>query len=290
MVVDVITQIRKLDGSFAKGEQRVADFVLGNLEKIALMRLTEVATESDVSVATVNRFCQSIGCEGFKDFKITIAQSVAVSMPYLEGTIDSGSQGDKLVSRVFGALFDSMNKARNQLRENEIAEVIDVLNSANRIVFIGVGGGSANVAQEGANRFFRLGIPAEAHSDGYLQRMLASTLKEGDVLFAISASGIPRELTDSVAVAHQYGATTVSLTKLGSPLAKLTHKGIGLDLPEDQDIFKPTASRLVFMAIIDVLATGVAEIRPELVKENLRRIRTTLVKLTDDVSPKPIGD
>lgn len=290
MFFDVISQIRKLDGTFAKGEQRVADFVLGNLEKIALMRLTEVATESGVSVATVNRFCQSLGCEGFKDFKITIAQSVAVSMQYLGGPVDSDSRGDQLVTRVFGALIDSMNLARSQLREKEIAEVIDVLNNANRIVFMGVGGGSANVAQEGANRFFRLGIPSEAHADGYLQRMLASTLKEGDVLFAISASGIPRELIDSVEVARQYGATTVSLTKLDSPLLKLTHKGIGLDLPEDQDIFKPTASRLVFMAIIDVLATGVAETRPELAKENLRRIRTTLVKLTKDVGPRPVGD
>lgn len=282
--------MRSLDGSFAKGEQRVADFMLGNLERIAHMRLSEVASQADVSVATVNRFCQTVGCEGFKDFKITIAQAVAVSMQYLGGPSDVSSPTDKLVTKVFSALVETLNIARGQLKEAEMKAAIDKLANANRIVFFGVGGGSANVAQEGANRFFRLGIPAEAHADGYLQRMLASTLKHDDVLFAISSSGTPRELLESVAAARQYGASSVSLTKAGSKLARATDVSIEVDLPEDQDIFKPTASRLVFMAIIDVLATGVAETRPESVKENLRRIRTTLLPLAEDVGPKPIGD
>ncbi len=290
MIIDVISNMRSLDGSFAKGEQRVADFVLGNLERIAHMRLSEVANKADVSVATVNRFCQTVGCEGFKDFKITIAQAVAVSMQYLGGPSDVSSPTDQLGIRVFSGLVDTLNIARGQLDENQTEAAIDTLTNANRILFFGVGGGSSIVAQEGVNRFFRLGIPAEAYSDGYLQRMLASTLKKDDVLFAISSSVTPRELLESVAAARQYGASSISLTKTGSKLARATDVSLEVDLPEDQDIFKPTASRLVFMAIVDVLATGVAETRPEIVKENLRRIRTTLLPLAEDVGPKPIGD
>ena len=156
--------------------------------------------------------------------------------------------------------------------------------------FLGVGGGSANVAREGANRFFRLGIPSEAHADGYLQRMLASTFTEGDVIVAISSSGQPAELLDSVAIAKQYGAVTISLTKTNSDLAKLADISIQINIPEDQDIYKPSASRLVYIAIVDVLAAGAARKRPERVKENLRRIRTSLVTLSEDPGPKPIGD
>jgi RpiR family carbohydrate utilization transcriptional regulator len=120
--------------------------------------------------------------------------------------------------------------------------------------------------------------------------MLSSTFSEGDVIVAISASGQPAELLESVAIARHYGAKAISLTKTGSDLANIADISIQLDIPEDQDIYKPSASRLVYIAIVDILAAGAARKRPELVKENLRRIRTSLLRLSKDSGPKPIGD
>lgn len=289
-VIDIISQLRKLNGTFPKREQRVADFVLANLENIAFLRQAEIAEGADVSVATVNRFCVTLGCEGFQDFKIRLAQNVAVSLQYMGDASGETSEAHQVVGQVFSALVDSLNLARSQLYSAAIEQAIEVLEKANRILFIGVGGGSANVAREGAHRFFRLGIPAEAHADGYLQRMVASTFEQGDLVFAISASGQPAELLDSVAIARQYGAQTMSLTKSGSPLAAATDVSIEINIPEDQDIYKPTASRLVFIAIIDVLAAGTARKRPEKVKEYLRRVRTSLTPLSGNTGPGPIGD
>jgi len=282
--------MRELDGSLPRREQLVANFVLSNLEQISFLSQEEIANAADVSVATVNRLCISVGCKGFRDFKIHLVQSVAVSMQYLSGIGQDKSEAGQLVSQVFGALVETLSLAQGQLDSKIIDDATEILSKANRIVFLGVGGGSANVAREGANRFFRLGIPAEAHSDGYFQRMLVSTLSAGDVVFCISASGQPNELLDSVAIAKQYGAATICLTKAGSNLAKSCGVSIELDVPEDQDIFKPSASRLVFTAIIDVLAAGTAQKRPKRVKEFLRRIRISLVSLQSDTGPKPIGD
>lgn len=289
-VIDIISKMRELVGSFPKREQLVADFVLANLEQISFLSQHEIAEAADVSVATVNRFCTSIGCEGFRDFQIRLAQSVAVSMQYLDDRGKDTSVSGQLISQVFSTLTDTLTLARSQLDSQQIEQAADVLANARRIGFLGVGGGSANVAREGANRFFRLGIPAEAHADGYLQRMVASTYSEGDVIVAISSSGQPAELLDSVAIARQYGASTISLTKTGSELAAITDISIQIDIPEDQDIYTPTASRLAYIAIVDVLAAGAARKRPEQVKENLRRIRTSLVPLYKDNAPKPIGD
>ncbi|WP_375590301.1 MurR/RpiR family transcriptional regulator [Hoeflea alexandrii] len=289
-VIDIILQMRQLDGQLPKREQRVADFVLANLEQAAYLRQSEIARAAGVSDATVNRFCISLGCEGFRDFKIRLTQSVAVSLQYLGGPGNDNSVSDQLVVQVFGALVDTLNLVRSQLDSAAIEAAIDLLAGARRIAFFGVGGGSANVAREGANRFFRLGVPAEAHADGYFQRMLASTLEKGDLVFAISQSGSPAELLDSVAIARQYGVRSISLTKRGSELARATDVSIEIDIPEDHDIYKPSASRLAYIAIIDVLAAGTARRRPEQVKEYLRRIRTSLVPLSSDPGPKPIGD
>lgn len=289
-ITDIISQIRKISGKFPKREQLVCNFVLKNLEATSFLAQHEIATATNVSVATVNRFCTKIGCAGFRDFQIKLSQNVAVSLQYLGEPKGDGSQSSQLVAQVISTLVDKLVNVSEQLDARRMEAAMETLATARRIAFLGVGGGSSNVAREGANRFFRLGIPSEAHSDGYLQRMLASTFAKGDVIFAISSSGQPAELLDSVAIAKQYGATTISLTKIGSELSNLTDISIEMDIPEDQDIYKPSASRLVFIAIIDVLAAGAARKRPNRVKENLRRIRTSLLPLSKDVGPKPIGD
>ena len=93
-----------------------------------------------------------------------------------------------------------------------------------------------------------------------------------------------------VAIAKQYWATTISFTKIGSELSNLTDISIEIDIPEDQDIYKPSASSLVFTAIIGVLATVSARKRANRLTGNLRRIRISLLPFSKDVGPKPIGD
>lgn len=288
--IDLISRMRKLSGSLPKSEQQVADFILGNLDRISFLSQQEIAEAASVSVATVNRFSVAMGCDGFRDFKIRLAQSVAISQQYFRSGEGDDSPSSHLVSQVFESLTDTLALARAQLDGQPIEEVIVRLNAAKRIAFFGVGGNSSNVAKEAANRFFRLGIAAEAHADGYLQRMIASSLSEEDIVFAISSTGQPAELLDSFAIARQYGVQTISITKAGSELAAQSDIAIALDLPEDPDIFKPTASRLVYMCVVDVLAAGVAHKRPEIAREKLRRIRTSLLPLSIDLGPKPIGD
>lgn len=288
--IDIISQLSKRNGWFSTQEQKVADFILNNLDASVHLSLTEIAKGAGVSVATVNRFCHSLGCDGFKSFKIQLAQNVAVSLQYLNQSTTDESQSDELVNYIFDTLLDVLNRTRLQLDPEVLNDTIERLAQCNRLVFLGVGGGSANVAAEGANRFFRLGIPSVAQSDGYAQRMFASTLKAGDILFIVSSTGWPQELLDSAKIAGQYGATTICLTQKGAPLAEICDVAIILDIPEDGDIFKPSPSRFIFTAVLDVLATGVARRRPTESRENLRRIRSSLVAVHKRTQPHPVGD
>ena len=287
---DIISELYKLNGQLPASEQKVADYISDNLEKAVHLTLSDIANGSSVSVATVNRFCHSLNCDGFKDFKIRLAQNVAVSIRYLENTERKPASSDVLVSRVFDPIIDQLNMARDQIQPEILERAIKVLAGANRIAFLGVGGGSSNIAAEAANRFFRLGIPSEAERDGYRQRMLISTFGPNDIVFAISSTGLPQSLLDSVQIASQYGALSICLSKNGSPLAEVSDIALAVDVPEDGDMYKPTSSRLVFTAIIDVIATGVALSRPEETREMLRRIRTSISAIHNSTAPQPVGD
>jgi DNA-binding MurR/RpiR family transcriptional regulator len=87
-------------------------------------------------------------------------------------------------------------------------------------MFCGVGNG-AIVSQEAYNRWRRIGFPALHAIDPDIQLILASQLRQGDVLVAISHSGQTKTLLSVVKEATKGGATVVAITNFPfSALAK----------------------------------------------------------------------
>ncbi|GLP86983.1 MurR/RpiR family transcriptional regulator [Tritonibacter mobilis] len=289
--VDLISNLRQLNGTFAAREQKVADFVSAHLEEISGMTIAELAGAVGVSTPTVVRFCRSMGCDGFREFKLRLAQNLAVSLQYLAPSHRDVSEGGAgAVDQVLGALYATVNVMRQQIVPERMDAAVQALTEAGQIVVAGVGGGSTMVAQEAANRMFRLGIPAVAVSDSYLLQMRAATLGTNDVLLLVSTSGAADEVVSAAGIAGGYGATVVAITRPGSRLAQEATIAIEADLPEDPDILKPTASRYAHLVIVDALAMSVAQARSEATTENLRRIRASLTAYHGRTGPQPLGD
>ena len=95
-----------------------------------------------------------------------------------------------------------------------------------------------------------------------------------------------KKLTSALAT----GAAAIALTRPATPLAGAADIVIAVTVPEVDDILKPSRSRYAHMAIIDTLATCVAELRPEETRERLRRIRASLAAVHGRTGPQPIGD
>ncbi|NKX39631.1 MurR/RpiR family transcriptional regulator [Tritonibacter mobilis] len=289
--VDLISNLRQLNGTFAAREQKVANFVSAHLEEISGMTIAELAGAVGVSTPTVVRFCRSMGCDGFREFKLRLAQNLAVSLQYLAPSHRDVSEGGAgAVDQVLGALYATVNVMRQQIAPERMDAAVQALTEAGQIVVAGVGGGSTMVAQEAANRMFRLGIPAVAVSDSYLLQMRAATLGTNDVLLLVSTSGAADEVVSAAGIAGGYGATVVAITRPGSRLAQEATIAIEADLPEDPDILKPTASRYAHLVIVDALAMSVAQARSEATTENLRRIRASLTAYHGRTGPQPLGD
>ena len=289
--VDLISNLRQLNGTFAAREQKVADFVSAHLEEISGMTIAELAGAVGVSTPTVVRFCRSMGCDGFREFKLRLAQNLAVSLQYLAPSHRDVSEGGAgAVDQVLGALYATVNVMRQQIVPERMDAAVQALTEAGQIVVAGVGGGSTMVAQEAANRMFRLGIPAVAVSDSYLLQMRAATLGANDVLLLVSTSGAADEIVSAAGIAGGYGATVVAITRPGSRLAQEATIAIEADLAEDPDILKPTASRYAHLVIVDALAMSVAQARSEATTENLRRIRASLTAYHGRTGPQPLGD
>lgn len=289
--IDVISNLRKVEGQLSAREQKVADYVSENLEKISSMTIAEVARACAVSTPTVVRFCRTMGCDGFREFKIRLAQNLAVSLQYLDSGTRAGPESDAgVLDQVIGALSATLNVMRRQVDQEVFAEAKTHIANARTVLIGGLGGGSSMLAQETANRLFRLGIPATAVSDSYLLQMRAATLSKSDVLLLISASGEASEILSAAEIAGGYGAVTMAITRMDSTLSRSVRCALQVDLPEDPDIYKPTASRYAYLVIVDALAMAVAQMRSGDTSENLRRIRASLTAYHGRTGPQPLGD
>lgn len=287
----MLDRIRASIPALPPAEQRVARLLLADPRGFATQPVAELAGRAQVSKPTVVRFCRSVGYDGLADFKLKLAGSVNEGVPFVHRAVDEDDKTAdivvKVVDNAVAALLRYRNSAAAPAMERAIDALVEAGRAGRRIEFYGVGN-SGIVAQDAQHKFFRLGVHAQAVSDGHVQVMSATMLQPGDVAVVISNSGRSRDLLDVADIARRKGATLVAVTASGSPLALLArHAGavlLAADHPEDADRYSPMVSRLLHLMIVDILTTGVAlklgsaRLRPMLaeIKRNLRQRRYAL--------------
>jgi RpiR family carbohydrate utilization transcriptional regulator len=245
-------------------ERKLARYIAGAPREVVDLSMTELAARAAVSQPTIARFCQALGCSGFREFKIRLAQSIAPSVPavYRDVLPNEGAAG--IAAKVFDRTIVALMEVRNTLSIDSVARAIELLASARRIEFYGAGG-SGVAALDMQHKFFRLGIPSVAYSDPHTFSMSATLLAKGDVMVAVSNTGRTRDIIEAGESALACGAHVIAITHGHSPLARLASVALMANLDEDTDIYAPMTSRISHLAIGDVLAVGVALQRgPEL--------------------------
>lgn len=253
----LLTQIEAARDSLSRSEARVADYVLSFPASVLELSIEALSREAGVSEPTVARFCKSIGFSGLKQFKIQLARSLGGGVPFVHQDVSAddtvGSAAAKVIDRSVNALIG----LRDRLDSGILKAAVRTLARAKRIEFYGQGN-SGIVALDAQHKFFRLGIPTVAYSDPHVHAMAASLLGASDVVVAISAGGRTLDLIRSVEIAQGAGAKIIGITTGGSPLSQHCDLTLATDVQEDPNIYSPMTSRLVHLAIIDILAVLVA--------------------------------
>lgn len=260
---------------FTKSEQRIASAILDDPRTATRLTMAALAERAGVSEPTVLRFCRKFGARGFPEFKLRLAQSLVRGVPYVSSSLAPDDTTATFTAKIIDGSVASLRALPDQLPPALVEQVVGKLLEAGRIFFLGLGVSSA-VAQDAEQHFFRFALPVSAHADVLMQRMLAAAAAENDLFFIISHTGRTRDLVDVAQLARERGATVVALTARGSALARSSSIAIELDVREDTDAYMPMTSRLVHLAVLDVLAAGVTLRRGESLQPHLRAIKESL--------------
>ena len=262
MQTKLLREIKIALPNLRKSEVKVAEFILNKPSAIIELTTAQASSEIGVSEPTLIRFCKAVNFDGFQKFKLTLAQQLAADDYFHSYEIDPEDSIQKLTEKVFDSTISEILNVRSQLDQETLEEAIETLANAKRVEFYAFGG-SAPIAMDAQHKFFRLKIPSSCISDPHIQFMSANSLNDSDVVVAISHSGTTSALVDSVKTVKAFGIQVIGIMPAGTPLSRVCDISLEVNVGASARLNSPITSRLVYMAIIDVLAVGVAQLKPE---------------------------
>jgi len=236
-------------------ETRIADYVVAHPYAAIRSSTEELASTCEVSTASITRFCQKLGCSGFKELKILLAQEIGSLAPRMPAEFGSGEHSD-YVAQVLQQSIDGMERTVSSLDKDILDAAIQAIADA-RIVDI-YGAGESHVVGESLQmKLRRLGVAANLHSNPSLQIMSTASLGTGDVGIGISLSGCTRDTVDALAFAAEKGATTIAITNFPEfPLAEKADIVLRTNTIETIFPHSSIAARQAQHLIVDVLVVG----------------------------------
>ena len=217
--MSTFVKIKALRQSLSSSEAKLADFTLNSANAIRNLSSVELAKVVGVSQSSVVKFSQKLGYKGFPAFKLAVIDALndESSEPKLHGKITLNDSLEQITEKLLSSKLAVLTETKNLNEAAAIEKAVELLKSAKRILICGVGG-SALVAKDFSYKLQKLGMPAIAEPDGHAQLAYVATFSKGDLVIAISESGMTREIAEVVKQAKKNASSVISVTKFGSSL------------------------------------------------------------------------
>lgn len=251
-------KVRTAYPSLTAAQQKVADYALGDPEKVIYSSVSQLAEDCGVSVGTVVRFSQAIGFQGYQEFKLILSRDIVTRTQDIHEEVTPGDDLASLAAKVSYANAQAINDSLKALDLGELQEAVDAILNARKAEFYGVG--ASGLAAEAAKyKFLRIGIQCDAYTDSHMQAMSAATLTPEDVAIGFSYSGSTKDVIHSLSLAKDAGATVICIANFAhSPISQLADIKLLTASRETPLGSGALRSSIAQLHILDILFTAVA--------------------------------
>ncbi|ABD68675.1 transcriptional regulator, RpiR family [Rhodoferax ferrireducens T118] len=276
MTSKVLARIAETMAHAPTSRRSVLAMILQDPQRVLDESFEQLAHRAGSSVPTVMRTCRDLGYPGLREFKLALAQELAVSGSPLHRRVQLHDGAQEVISKVIRGAATAVSGVQAQLGVAEVEAAADAIVRASRVDCYSVGVTSSFMASDMQARLFRLGLVSNAYLDIHLQLVSAATLGTQGVVFAISHVGGMPSLIEAVDVAHSQGATVIALTQQETELAKHADIVLGIHVPEDPIMHVGTEAYLVHLTVIEIVTVLVAQRLGDLAVKRLGGVREVL--------------
>ena len=262
---DLIGEIRNSFDSLHASEAAIAQLVIDNPDRVTAMNISQLATFSDTSVATVVRFSKALGFKGYPDFRMALVGEVSRrnsssgAISNLDGGITIDDSDEEIIRKIAQADAIAIQSTAERLDVATFKKVVDAWGKARTIGIIGLAS-SGYVAMDLQLKLNRLAKPAIAWRDAHSALTSISLLNKGDVLVAVSHSGTTLDIVDVMNEFKARGVTIVLITNSHRSTAT-TIADLTLYTSARETTFRSgaTASRIAQLTVVDCLCVAMAQ-------------------------------
>jgi DNA-binding MurR/RpiR family transcriptional regulator len=252
--------------------KRMARFMLDNRYFTSFASASQVAEKNATSAATVVRFAQALGYEGYTELQDALRSelpSYMTAAKRMQARLGATRPPASTPQQVFYTDIQNIERTASKISDAQLEAALDAILQARCILVIGAGlSGTASLFL--AHSLKVMGFEAQAITGEGLQAAVSlARLEPGDLLIAIDLWRYVRMTVHAVALAQERDVPTIAITdSIVSPLAKMADcafeiaaEGVGHSL-----------SVAALMSLLNVLVAMLADRVPAQVVESLQRV------------------
>jgi DNA-binding MurR/RpiR family transcriptional regulator len=272
--IDLFSKIKLNRNNFTKVEQKIADYVSENSQKVLYMSITDLAASCNVGDTSVFRFCRTLHFQGYQEFKLNLAQSIDI-----DGEQQEKSNGSEMnvALDILNRNVSALNETYSMLNYDDIKKAVSLMLKAKKICFFGVGS-SLITAIEAKNKFMRITPNVECTFDSHLQAMQASLMTSKDLAVIISYSGSTKDIIDLAKICKENSVKVICITRfLKSPLESFSDLTLLCGSNESPLQGGSLSAKMAQLYIIDVLYTEYQKNTEEISKANRQKTASAIL-------------
>lgn len=239
--------------SFTKSEKKIAEYILKHHNDILNATITELSERINTSDASIARFCKTLGCKGYQDFKIKLAKEILPKYKQLNIEIERHDTPEIICQKIFNCEIAALNENLEMLNVHLLKEAAEHIKRAKQIEIFG-SGGSFIIGEDIKHKFLKIGIRCSVISDIDMQAMSASLLSKDDVVIGISHTGDTKNIFNCLNIAKKNGAFIILLTATNkSAMSKIAD--IVIPVISKETLFKSESNtaRIAELVIMDTI-------------------------------------
>ena len=221
MQQNIIFTIQDYRQHLPKSEQKIADYIIGNISEVISLSAKELAKKADSSPAAIIRFCHSINVNGFTELKLLLSANLGATNPEYYTEVEDSESTSAIKQKLQSRIIHVLERTTETLDDQAIDEAVRAIEEASTIYVYGLGASSL-VAQDIYQKFTRLGKMVFCTLDHLLLASAIGTNPSNSLFICVSNSGMTREVIALADLIKKNGIKLIALTKNSS--SELAHQ------------------------------------------------------------------